>query len=364
MLASTEGMDPRVETHLPTKVAYVIEPRFPGGTSSAVAAELEAVSTLAQVEVHGITTAMFSDRRMAPQISDVAVRLGIPVHMDSTEISADVIVFHNPACLKFQDSLGTRLIARHLVVVTHENFLRPGGAPAFDVEKCLAILASHSLVLNRSIAPISKHNRATVESWSRMTGALNDWTVLPADWFNICDAPKSLPTKTPRDRRGRLSRPGFEKFPPRDILEICFPKEAESNVILGADNLMRMEGKPTHWTLHPFGALSVEQFFDQIDFFVYYTAPTWRESFGRVIAEAIFAGKIVITDEETAKGFDGAVIGAKAQEVSDIIKKYLSDPELYQTDVKRSQETLGRFSAQVFRTMFSAVLRDSKRDIA
>jgi hypothetical protein len=33
------------------------------------------------------------------------------------------------------------------------------------------------------------------------------------DWINICDFPFAPPTPAPRDRRGRHSRPGFEKFP-------------------------------------------------------------------------------------------------------------------------------------------------------
>lgn len=363
MLASTEAPNLLIDRQPNTRVAYVIDPRFPGGTSSAVAAEIEAILPLAQVELHGITTAMFSNRPIAPQIKDAVMRLGVPLHIDKAEISADIIIFHNPACLKFQDSLETKLIARHLIVVTHENFLRPGGALAFDVEKCLSVLVSHSLVLKRSLAPISPHNRATVQKWAQITDALKGWTVTGSDWFNICAAPTSPPTRVPKDRRGRLSRPGFEKFPTRETLELCFPKNAETNIILGADSLMQLEGNPPHWTLHPFGALSVDAFFDQIDFFVYYTASTWRESFGRVIAEALLAGKIVITDEETAKGFNGAAIGAPPQDVSEIIAGYLSDPERYHADVKRAQDILQQFSQEAFRNLFRAVLKNNAGDV-
>lgn len=336
----------------------MIEPRFPGGTSSAVAAELEAIHSFAKIEVHGIKTAMFPNNRISPRISDVIMRLGIPFFCDSVEISADIVIFHNPSCLKFQDSLNIKLIARHLIVVTHENFLRPGSAPGFDVEKCLSMITSASLVMSRSLAPISRYNRLTVQDWKRMTGTADEWAVLPDDWFNICAQTVLPPAKAPRDRRGRLSRPGFEKFPSRDMLEICFPKHAESNVILGADHLMEMDDTPGHWTLHPFGTLALDQFFDLIDFFVYYTSPTWRESFGRVIAEAIAAGKVVITDEQTATAFEGAAVGAPANEVSGIISEYLADPDRYAADVKQSQAALAQYSATMFQKMFSTVLTD------
>ena len=40
-----------------------------------------------------------------------------------------------------------------------------------------------------------------------------------------------------------------------------------------------------------------------IDFFVYFTAPTWQESFGRVVAEAIAAGKVVLTNPDIGATF-------------------------------------------------------------
>ncbi|MEM6761186.1 MAG: hypothetical protein AAF601_17075, partial [Pseudomonadota bacterium] len=48
------------------RIAYVIEPRFPGGTSSAVAQELAVAVTLGDVQVHAISSAMFPGREVAP----------------------------------------------------------------------------------------------------------------------------------------------------------------------------------------------------------------------------------------------------------------------------------------------------------
>lgn len=343
------------------RVAYVVDPRFPGGTSSAVAAELEAILNLAKIEVHAIETEMFSHRSVAPQLREVLLRLDIPLRWNSVEIAADIIVFQNPSCLKFQTEMLPRLIARHLIVVTHENFLRPGGAPAFDVSKCLSIIASNSLVLKRSLAPVSNYNRTTVREWVKRTSDLQCWAILPENWFNVCEFEMVKPTSAPKDRRGRLSRPGFEKFPSFDVMKVCFPETAQSNVILGADNFLHMAEVPGHWTLHPFRTLSVDQFFDQIDFFVYYTANTWRESFGRVIAEAIAAGKIVITDVQTAETFESAVIGADVEEVDKIIADYISDPARYRAEVESAQAKLNRFSPAAFRKLFTSVVQQDLR---
>ena len=60
-------------------------------------------------------------------------------------------------------------------------------------------------------------------------------------------------------------------------------------------------------------------FLSGIDFFVYFTNPNWRESFGRVIAEAIAAGKLVITDPGTAATFGDAVVASDGADVDGII---------------------------------------------
>jgi hypothetical protein len=338
------------------RVAYVIDPRFPGGTSSAVAAELDVVSRLARVEVQALDTAMFSGRRISPKIDEVVTRLNLPMTWDAREISADVVIFHNPSCLKFQDSLNTRIVARQLIVVTHENFLRPGGSLAFDVEKCLSQIAAHSIVMQRHLAPISAWNRETSEIWCRQNGFGSEWSFLEEDWFNICSFDKAAPTDAPKDRRGRHSRPGLEKFPSHEVMRLCFPETAVRNVILGADSLMLADDIPAYWALHRFGSLRLEDYFNQIDFFVYFTSATWRESFGRVIAEAIAAGKIVITDPETACTFNGAAIGAKPQEVDGVIDGYINDPDRYRSDVLCAQEKLERFSAEAFGVMFQKAI--------
>ncbi|MBW4708917.1 hypothetical protein KX928_14100 [Roseobacter sp. YSTF-M11] len=337
-------------------VAYVLDPRFRGGTSSAVAAELDLVSGLARVEVHALSTAMFSGRSVAPQLGDALARLTLPLIWDAREIAADIVIFHNPSCLKFQDTLATRIVANKLIVVTHENFLRPGGAEGFDVAKCLELIGDSSTVLQRAIAPISPWNRQTVDSWVSTQSPKHDWAVQPWDWFNICSFEMQAPTPHPADRRGRHSRPGFEKFPQQDVMDLCFPEAAEQNVILGADSYLRDGSAPAHWTLYPFGGLSVSQYFEQIDFCVYYTAPTWRESFGRVLAEAIAAGKIAISDPQTAQTFDGAVIGAAPSEVNDIVRRYISDPVRYQRDVVSGQGKLGKFSSTAFEATFNTLL--------
>lgn len=340
-------------TKLP-RIAYVLDPRFPGGTSAAVAEEIAAIRPLVRPAVHAVASRMFAGRDLSPALAGAFDAAGLEPQWDAPVVAADTVILHNPAFLKFDDSLGRRIVARELIVVTHENFLRPGGAEGFDVAGCLDRIDRGTLALRKTLAPVSAHNRATVTGWAARNGLRPGWSVAAQDWFNICAFPLLPPTAAPRDRRGRHSRPGFEKFPPRAVMERCFPADAEANVILGAEVLMAEDAPPPYWRLHPFRGLDLATYFEMIDFMVYFTAPTWQESFGRVLAEGIAAGKVVISDAATAAGFSGAVVPARPEEVDAIIARFIERPERYAAHVRAAQAVLSRFSADAFRARFAA----------
>lgn len=343
------------------RVALVIDPRFPGGTSSAVARELHAISTLTNPQIFAIESRMFKDRSAAPAISNACEALGLSMEWNANSVSADLVVLHNPSFLKFNNSFDTRIIARHLVVVAHENFVRPGGHESFDVLGCLNRIDQSSVALRKSIAPVSEYNRQTVVEWLANNRLSGDWDILDDDWFNICDFELKTPTKHPADRRGRLSRPGFEKFPSTETLELCFSAAAEENVILGADTLIDHGTKRPNWQLLRFSEITPAQLFERIDFMVYFTAPTWRESFGRVIAEAIAAGKVVICDQGEGTSFPGAVLTASPQEVDKVISGMIENPTQYVEHVDRAQHILTKFSSQQFQELFDNTLRDVRK---
>ncbi|MGR3661642.1 MAG: hypothetical protein ACU0CA_10730 [Paracoccaceae bacterium] len=334
------------------QIAYVIDPRFPGGTSSAVAQELAVVSKLGRVEVHAISGKMFKGKVVPPQLRAALKNLGLTLIWDAPVISADIILLHNPSFLKFNDTLDTRFFARHLIVIAHENFLRPGQAEAFDVRRCLDLIDRASLALRKTIAPISPYNRTTILAWAQLNTLPACWSVTDLDWFNICDFETVAPTANPADRRGRHSRAGMEKFPGIAAMDLCFPASAQCNVILGADMFLKEGLRRPHWQMHAFRGLTLEQYFGMIDFMIYFTSPNWRESFGRVLAESIAAGKLVISDAGTASNFEGGVIAAQPCEVNDIVAKFIAQPKLYQSHVRQAQAKLERFSAQAFQEHF------------
>ena len=356
MRAMAGGMKPALRPEGKPQIAYVIEPRFSGGTSAAVAAELRSLASHAGIAVHGVRSRMFGKAEPAAHLADTLDDLGLGLEFDAPVIAADLVIVHNPSFLKFDESFRQRIIARDLVLVAHENFLRPGGGEGFDVGHCLHLLDAASLAQRKWIAPISEYNHETVTGWMKSghdcTNAANTWRIKEEPWFNVCDFPQQKPSPAPADRRGRISRAGAEKFPPLDVLETCFPPHAQRNLILGADMLKGEAGLHPHWELHDFGTLDVAQFYAGIDFLVHFVSPVWRESFGRVLAEATAAGKLVLSDPQTAANFGPGIVGVSSDEVEQTIRYYLEHPKKYVSQVELAQDTLLRYSPERFVEFF------------
>ncbi|MCW3782493.1 glycosyltransferase [Defluviimonas salinarum] len=331
-----------------TRVALVIDPRFSGGTSSAVAHEIRTIAGHVDLSVHALETKMFKGRKPNPKLQEALDEVGIEMTWNDAAIRAEIVVLHNPSCLKFNDDLQTRILCDRLIVVTHENFLRPDGvSEGFDIAKCLDLVADATVCKARFLAPVSGYNRRGVEAWQKTSRRF--WKLANFDWFNICDFEMSEPTPEPRDRRGRLSRAGYEKFPAMEVMRRHFPAHAEACRILGGDSfLVDPSSIPAHWTVLPFGAMPVGEFLEGLDFFVYYTHPRWRESFGRVIAEAICAGKVVITDPGTAEIFGEAVVASDGEDVDAIIAGFVANPNSYVRFVRRAQHIVAGFSSESF----------------
>lgn len=340
-------------------MTLVCDPRFPGGTSTSVAAEIRVLAPLYDLSVVALETEMFRGRRLNPAIEAALDECGIVPAWMPAVVHADTIVFHNPSCLRFDTRLPVRMSCAAAFAVTHENLLRPNGSESHDVARCLDLIAGSLVCGSRQLAPVSPYNRETVVAWLEQQGA-RGWRVAAADWPPVIDLVLVPPERTPRDRRGRHSRPGLEKFPPMAAMLAHFPAHAERCAILGGDGFLAdPEAVPAHWEIARFGAVDVAAFLGGIDFFVYFTNPMWRESFGRVIAEAIAAGKLVITDRGTAASFPGAVVASEGDDLDGIIRTFIADPRRYVSFVEAAQASLVRFRPAAFAARVAALVGEA-----
>ena len=74
------------------KIAIVLDPRFPGGTAAAVAAEIRALDRHADLRVFGLRTAMFKDRPVNPALQRALDDHGLELVWNPPVIRADVVV--------------------------------------------------------------------------------------------------------------------------------------------------------------------------------------------------------------------------------------------------------------------------------
>lgn len=288
---------------------------------------------------------MFANHDPHVDLARTCATLGIEIELGRKVISDDVIIYHNPSFLKFEKGPLPRLMCDHAIIVNHDNLLTPQGLENFDVSQCLALLDQALLCRRKTMVAVSPYNLDTINRWMADNDA--DFEVSPIFWPNIIDLPLLEPNQAPSDRRGRHSRTGPEKFPPDSDMQQLFPPHAIYNGILGGDIFLG-DDVPAHWNVHGFRSIGVDQFLSMIDFFVYFTHPGLRESFGRVIAEAISAGKLVITDPATARNFGAGVIGCEVGQVNEIIQKFVAEPQSYVKQVKQAQSDLEAFSAARF----------------
>jgi hypothetical protein len=328
-------------------LAIVLDPRFSGGTSAWAAADIRALAPHMRLSVVAIETAMFKGRRVHPAIEEALEEFGIALSWNPPVVHADTILFYNPSCLRFDTRPIVRLSCAQAVVVTLENFLGPNGSEGHDVATCLDILEASFICRSRYLAPVSPYNRRTVEDF--VARDRRDWALTPVDWLAVFDPVLTPPTSEPRDRRGRHSRPGLEKFPSLDTMLAHFPGHADRCAILGGDTFLLDQAVAfPHWEVFRFGEMNVTEFLAGIDFFVYFTNPMWRESFGRVIVEAIAAGKVVITDPGTAATFGQSVVATDGEDVDRIIQAFIANKRSYVTFVEAAQERLSEFRPAAF----------------
>ena len=204
------------------RLALVVDPRFPGGTSTAVAQEIRTLDGHVDLRVFAIETTMFRDRRINAALEAALEACGLELIWNPPVIRSEIVFFHNPSFLRFDERLDLRVSCGLALLIAHENFLRPNGSEGLDVEKCLRLIDASLVCRSRFIAPISAYNRRTVEDWvpgSRSRLAGGRLRLLQRLRFPLRPADR----ERPRDRRGRHSRPGFEKFPPLETMLKRFP---------------------------------------------------------------------------------------------------------------------------------------------
>lgn len=323
-------------------ILMVADPRFAGGTSSALVADTEAFLALgAQVGLMFVHSGYLNDAvdRPNPAVLALLDRPGVTAITPTGTIRAGTAFLHHPMVFFHGIREQVSLDVDRAVLVTHHAPFRGDGSLEYD-----PLMTTHrigkALGINPLWAPISGLCRHQLKSFApliRLTGE---------DWINIFDTADWVPEReifsTPRLTIGRHGRVDPLKWPETaegiaHSLPPNLPPAPEADAsytshrirVMGCpvDDLQALGADMSAWEILPFGAEPVARFLDSLDVFSYFHHPLWVETFGRTVAEAALMGRVCLLDPLFRPTFGDMALYCPRAEVGARLAELQANPD-------------------------------------
>jgi hypothetical protein len=316
----------------PYDIVAIGDFRFPGGTSTAVAAELRAQAGAGYrtglIQLKG--PILKYPHGIHPQIR-ACLEEGLADLLDpDSTVAARLVLAHHPSVFTHLPRRALRVDAEARLLIVHHPPLDGFGQPNYD---WAAIHRHAEAVLGDAVlwAPIGPAVR-------QQFAALDDMPpLLPIDWYGVIDPrPWQVPRKGLVESRpviGRHSRPDPLKWPDdRATTLMVYPDDPSFVVrILGGGAFLRelVGVSPPNWQVWPFNAMPPERFMGLVDFFVYFHHSRWVEAFGRTIIEAMASGAVALLPRHFEALFGEGAIYAEPHEVREHVRELHSDRQAF-----------------------------------
>lgn len=325
----------------PFDVIIAADFRFPGGTSSAVAAEIRALRLgghsvgLCQMD----SPILRSVRQWNERILALVEGGDAIVLASNATACCRVLLAHRPWLFAQRQAERPKVESKVRILVAHHSPTDATGRLNYDpdaIDRHAAEAFGGGLVW----APISPVCRDSFSAAGMTQPRLRD------DWSNVVfvDDWGASRTRFVGDHPviGRHSRPQLEKWPPsRAETLMAYPDDMEVR-LLGVGEQARglLDPLPPYWKVWEFNDLSVRDFLAGIDFFVYFHNPTWIETFGLTIAEAASAGCVAITHPYLERTFGDAALYCEPNQAPALIRSIVHDPERFALLSARGRERI------------------------
>jgi hypothetical protein len=325
----------------------VADPRFEGGTSTAVASEIVAAAR------GGLNCALLMVKGpllghpfpVHPDLRSL-VDSGAVVLVDpDTLIEVDLVLVHHPTIMATGLARSVTIKSSNVVLVLHHPRLNQIGKVQYDlgkiVQNCYAAFRAEV-----QLAPVSVVVRESLPAALPLHARL-----LADDWTNLIDLGAWLPRAQKELAYpvviGRHSRPDRLKWPDeREQALLAYPDDASRYRvrILGADDfLVESYGTvPTNWELISFSWENIPEFLRSLDFYVFFHGSEWSEAFGRTIMEALAVGLVVILPKSFERIFGPAAVYAELDDVRGVIDRFVADPAVYSNQSNTACEYCAR----------------------
>ncbi|MEM7523546.1 MAG: glycosyltransferase family 1 protein [Pseudomonadota bacterium] len=311
-------------------ILMIADPRFAGGTSSALVADVEAFAALgARIGLLFVRSAFLREGVDHPNPTVMALPdlAGVSV-VDGPAVAAETVFLHHPLVFFHGVEERTAVTAKRAALIAHQTPFRGDGSLEYD-----PLLTARSIRkafgLRPLWAPISGVCRQQLESFAPLIKLTGE------DWINVFEADDWSPERQifagPILTIGRHGRDDPLKWPETGArVAHALPAGPGRTIrVMGCpeDHLRRLGAPVDEWDIAAFGAEPVNRFLDSLDVFSYFHHPNWTETFGRTVAEAAMMGRVCIIEPSLAANFSDLAICEPADQVDAIVARLASAPE-------------------------------------
>lgn len=312
-------------------IVMVADPRFTGGTTSAIVADVEALATA------GARIGLLAVRSEFPYLDQFETNPkwwalfdleGVVAVNYQSDVSANCVFFHNPLVFDFKLTPNVQLKSEVAVLVTHHAPFNGLGELEYDPARVAGNIRRR-FGLMPTFAPISTSVRRQLERFEPAV------SLIPQDWPNVFD-PSVFVRKTPilsaeRVTIGRHSRPDPTKWGDRAAeIEAALPVSRNSRIrVMGCprQHLETIGVDTSAWAILDFNEEPVVQFLERLDIFSYFYARHWFEAFGRIVAEAALTETACILDKRLETNFRDVGYFCQPDEVCSVVEHIKNDPK-------------------------------------
>ncbi|MEM9738712.1 MAG: glycosyltransferase family 1 protein [Pseudomonadota bacterium] len=310
-------------------VLIVIDPRFMGGTATAVASDVRTFSAAGlSVGLYFVDgQCFFWPHEMPNPALEALLDLdGVEQVKGEAQAESRLAFFHHPQPFQQGVSNPIHVIAARSVIVAHQAPFKGDGALDYDPFTVQSRIKAQFGV--RALwAPISGVCRAQLQSFAPLL------RLTTLDWINTFDVTDWVPKRvklTSTDLTvGRHGRPHAEKWgdSPSEIAQ-SLPAGPQTHIrTMGTDLafFQDMGLDVSDWDVLSFNAEPVTDFLDSLDVFSYFYSSRWTETFGRTVAEAMLMGARCILDPSLRVTFGPHAIYCRPGDVSSVLNMVRDD---------------------------------------
>jgi FkbM family methyltransferase len=267
-------------------------------------------------------------------------------------VSCDLLIVRYPPVLDYYQRYVAAVQAKHVRVIVNQPPMSdygPNAVRRYRIPECQKNLL-RTFGVSGPWHPIGPAVRDALHE--HHADDLRAIDLSPENWENIVDIAQYARHERPRftgsrrPRIGRHARDHEVKWPgDRDTLLSVYPDKENYEVYVmgGAEIPKRMlGGLPENWTVVEFDGLSVREYLEGLDVFLYFTHKDWVESFGRVVIEAMAAGVPVILPHSYEALFEDSALYCEPHEALALVDRLMADPEFYSSRVRIAHEFVDR----------------------